>query len=86
MNKVLITVIIIVIIIVMVVLFGGYFFIEKEIKKPYKAQGEEKIFEIEEGEGIKDIARNLEKEGLVKSDLYFLLSKLFLQNLLQQSH
>lgn len=72
MNKILI-IVICCLLFVVCCLAGGYFFIEKEIKKPYKVQGEEKIFEIEEGEGIKDIARNLEKEGLVKSDLYFLL-------------
>lgn len=65
---------IIIVIFLLVIIFiiaGGYYFLDKEIKSPYKLEAKDKIFEIREGEGIKDIAINLKEEGLIKNDLYF---------------
>lgn len=59
-------------VILFLLLSGGYFFLEKEIKRPYKFQDEEKIFGVKEGERTSEIAKNLEKEGLIKKDFYFL--------------
>lgn len=70
MNKILIIAISCLLLVVSSVA-GGYFYLEGEIKKPFKA-GEEKIFEIKKGETGEEIAKNLEKEGLIKNDIYFL--------------
>lgn len=51
---------------------SGYFFIKKEINTPFKIEGKEIVFEVKEGEGVKEIAQNLEEKGLIKNDFYFL--------------
>lgn len=54
---------------------GGYIFIQSEIQKPFLmsvAEPSFEVFEIKENEGSKDIAINLEKEGLIKNNLFFL--------------
>ena len=71
MNKFLITVISCLLLFVCC-LVGGYFFIEKKIKEPLDISGRERVFEIKEGQGAKEIGKNLEKQGLIKNDFYFL--------------
>lgn len=59
--------------IILIILFSViniYFFLDREIKKPYKI--EEKIFEVKKGEKVKEIAFRLEKENLIKNKFYFL--------------
>lgn len=52
-----------------VTIFG--FLINRWLKEPQAQNNTEKIFTIESGEGIKEIAENLEKEGLIKHSWLF---------------
>jgi UPF0755 protein len=47
------------------------FFVWRGIYLPKNPSGKEKIFKIEEGEGLKEISFHLEEEGLIKSRLFF---------------
>ena len=71
MNKILI-IVVCCLLFVVCCLAGSYFFIDKEIRTPFKTEGEEIVFEVKEGDGVKEIARNLEKIGLIKNNFYFL--------------
>ncbi len=46
---------------------------EREIRKPFNSQGKEDVFVVERGEGTKQIAKNLEKRGIIKNDILFIL-------------
>jgi len=71
MKKILILIICL-IIATTLILGSSYFFINKEIKSPYKLEGREKVFEIRKGEGMEEIATNLKEEELIKNNFYFL--------------
>lgn len=51
---------------------GGYFFLESEVQKPLKTEGEIKVFHIQENTQLRDIASSLREAGLIKSDLPFI--------------
>ncbi|MFH0987321.1 MAG: endolytic transglycosylase MltG [Patescibacteria group bacterium] len=71
MRKIIIIVSVIILFIFLAVT-GAYVFISKEVKEPFKSGGEESVFEIKEGEGIRDISQSLAKSGLIKNAPYFL--------------
>ncbi|MBL7155417.1 MAG: endolytic transglycosylase MltG [Candidatus Portnoybacteria bacterium] len=50
---------------------GGYFFIRYQIFTPLNSQSTEQSFTIEKGEGLREIAADLEKEGLIRNKIYF---------------
>ncbi|HOA47458.1 MAG TPA: endolytic transglycosylase MltG [Candidatus Pacearchaeota archaeon] len=53
---------------------GFYFYLESEVQKPFQADNKENItktFKIEEKSGLREIAKNLKNEGLIKSDIAF---------------
>jgi len=52
---------------------GVYFFIQSEVKKPFSQDDKDVVFEVREGEGIKEIAKNLKDSSLIKNDFYFLI-------------
>lgn len=53
---------------------GSYFFLKEEIKKPLNSSDTEtRIVEIKEGEGMRQIAKRLEEEGIIKNEFYFIL-------------
>jgi len=52
--------------------FGGYFFLENEIKKPFKAEGDFRVFHIQENTQLRDIADSLKNAGLIRSDTPFI--------------
>ena len=52
--------------------WGSYFYIEKKISEPLASDSQEqKEFVIESGQGVKKIAANLKKEGLIVGSDYF---------------
>lgn len=50
---------------------GGCFFIKEQIFTPLNSQSAEQSFTIEKGEGLREIAADLEKEGLIRNKIYF---------------
>lgn len=50
---------------------GGYFFIKYQIFTPLSSQSAEQSFTIEKGDGLREIAADLEKEGLIRNKIYF---------------
>ena len=52
---------------------GVYFFIQSEVKKPFSQDDKDVVFVVREGEGIKEIAKNLKDSSLIKNDFYFLI-------------
>ena len=56
---------------VVVCLIGGYFLIKYQIFRPLSSQSVEQSFIIEKGEGLREIAANLEEVGLVRNKIYF---------------
>ena len=50
---------------------GGYFFIRYQIFTPLNSQSTEQTFIIKKGEGLREIAADLEKEGLIRNKIYF---------------
>lgn len=50
---------------------GGYFFIRYQLNTPLSSQSAEQTFVIEKGQGVKQIALDLEKAGLIKSKIIF---------------
>jgi len=57
--------------IILFLLIISSFFVWQGIYLPQNPLGKEKIFKIEEGEGLREISFHLEKEGLIKSRLFF---------------
>lgn len=55
---------------IVLILTGG-FFLWQGIYLPKSSNDGEKIFEVKKGEGLLQIAKNLEKEGLIKSRIFF---------------
>lgn len=53
-----------------IVSFGGWF-LSWQFRMPLARGGETRIIEVQKGWGIKQIAGELEKQGLIKNDLYF---------------
>jgi len=51
---------------------GGYFFVRHQIFSPVAKQAESQTFIVEKGNGLKIIARKLEKAGLIRNDIWFL--------------
>ncbi len=53
--------------------WGSYFYIENKISQPFdnKYTGIQKEFVIENGQGVKEIAANLERESLIIGSDYF---------------
>jgi UPF0755 protein len=64
-------IIIIIILIFALVIASGWFYFEWQINYPVSQNSTEKNFVIEKGEGVKKIAADLEKDGLIKSAFYF---------------
>ena len=54
-------------------LVGIYFLIRNEVRKPFGKSEQEIVFEVKEGEGIREIARKLKESNLIKNDFYFLI-------------
>lgn len=55
-------------------LVGFYFYLESEIQKPFQVNSQEnvfKAFKIKEKSGLREIAKDLQNEGLIKSDFAF---------------
>lgn len=50
-----------------------FLYIEWRIYKPLDDSGEEKVFTVEQGQGVKEIAQRLEREGFVKDAWYFVV-------------
>jgi len=50
---------------------GSYFFIENEVKTPFKTEGDLRVFHIPENTQLRDIASSLQKAGLIKSETPF---------------
>lgn len=56
------------------VVVGSYLFLKEEIKKPLDVSDTEiRIVEIKDGEGMRQIAKRLEEEGIIKNEFYFIL-------------
>jgi UPF0755 protein len=53
-----------------VILVGGFSY-WRGINEPVSETGEDKIFAVEPGQGVKSIAAKLKAEGLIRSDSYF---------------
>ncbi len=53
------------------IIISGRLYFEWQINYPISQNSTEKNFVIEKGEGVKEIAANLEKSGLIKSAFYF---------------
>lgn len=51
---------------------GGFFYIQHQISAPLNLKAEERTFVVRTGESLTDIAENLEEEGLIKNNLYFI--------------
>ncbi len=71
MLKKIFSITIIILIFIFVVLIGGHFYVENKINTPAGNDSVEKIFVVQKGEGVDEIASALEKEGLIKKALYF---------------
>ena len=65
--------IIILLIIVITLSIGifGYFYIHYQFDSPADVSSQEITFIIKSGEGVKQIARHLENDGLIRSSFYF---------------
>lgn len=50
---------------------AGYVLVEYKITTPFDRNGELQLFKVEAGEGIKEIANNLEQKKLINSDFFF---------------
>jgi len=69
---------IIFLIILFLLLAAGFLFVWREIFLPNSVSSErEAVFSIEKGQGLEEIALNLEKEGLIKDDLFFKIYALY---------
>lgn len=71
MFKKIFSITIIILIFILASLIGGYFYISSKINTPVDYDSTEKIFIVQKGEGINEIADALEKERLIKKALYF---------------
>lgn len=54
-----------------VITFGGYGFLRYQINNSLSDSGENSFFKIEKGDGVNEIAVNLEKENLIRGAFYF---------------
>lgn len=65
--------IIILLIIIVVVLIGtaGFFYTQHQFRLPASSSDRELAFIVKSGEGVKQIAKHLEEENLIKSSFYF---------------
>lgn len=50
---------------------GAVWYVNCQINVPLDAQGEEKVFVVEKGDGLKKVAANLKKENLIRSEFWF---------------
>ncbi len=50
---------------------GGFFYIRHQMSTPLNLKAEERTFVVRTGENLTDIAENLEEEGLIKNNFYF---------------
>lgn len=53
-------------------LIGASFFIYYQIKTPWTVKGMDMDFVVEQGEGLKEIAANLEQVGLIRNKTWFM--------------
>ena len=60
-----------IILLILFFLISGIFFVWQGIYFPKNSSGEEKIFSIEKGQNLFQIAENLEKESLIRNGFYF---------------
>lgn len=58
-------------ILILIIFFICLFVYNNEVSSPVNKNGEDKIFIIKNGEGVKRIGSNLFQEGLIKSKFYF---------------
>lgn len=63
--------IIAVVVVIAIAAAGAYFYILYQIKTPLAVKGEEKSVIIEKGLGVKEIAKKLENEKLIRGAFYF---------------
>src|SRR3989344_2338540 len=49
----------------------GMAYFNKKINEPVNFSQEVKVFEIKQGQGAKEIAKNLQIEGIIVNDFYF---------------
>ncbi len=52
---------------------GGKLYLHHQINHAFSSKETPQIFIISSGETVREIARNIEKKGLIKNDLYFLV-------------
>jgi len=52
--------------------WGAIGYVSYQINIPLNRQGQEKIFLVEKGEGLKTVAANLEKENLIRQKFWFM--------------
>lgn len=68
---------IIIILLSIILLIGLFFYAKYQISVPLNQDGEEQAFTINQGQGLKEIAQNLEQEGLIRGKTWFLSYILF---------
>ncbi len=55
-----------------VVLGSGFIYVERQIGSPLNIKAESRKFIVRSGENLKEIAKDLEEEGLIKNKIYFI--------------
>ena len=63
-------------ILILVLLLGGFFFYKEINSSIDPRSGEIVIFEVEAGEGVKNISINLKNEGIIKYSSFFRIDTL----------
>ncbi len=59
--------------VIVIFLLNGYLYFQEQIKRPLDPENrQEKIVSIDKGKSLKEIARVLEREGIIKKDFYFI--------------
>jgi len=53
-------------------ILGAVLYVNYQINVPLDSQGQEKIFVVEKGDGLKIVAANLEKENLIRQKFWFM--------------
>jgi len=60
----------IIFLIIVIFIFGNVLYY-RGVNSPADKNGQDVLFEVKAGEGVKQISKNLEKSGLIKSNFYF---------------
>lgn len=67
-------------VIIFIISLASFFYVKDQLFSPLSNDSGEKIFEIKEGQGVKEIVTELKKEGLIKND-FIALAYLKVKNL-----